>query len=57
MIKLKRVYEGPSPKDGLRFLVERLWPRLRPAKERAGRGFVPEGGVLEQMPDHLDKDE
>ena len=27
MIKLKRVYETPSPKDGLRVLVERLWPR------------------------------
>ena len=27
MIKLKRVYEIPSPDDGLRVLVERLWPR------------------------------
>ncbi|MCG8606274.1 DUF488 domain-containing protein [bacterium] len=27
MIKLKRVYETPSPEDGLRVLVERLWPR------------------------------
>ena len=27
MIKLKRVYENPSPKDGLRVLVDRLWPR------------------------------
>ena len=27
MIKLKRVYEEPSSKDGLRVLVERLWPR------------------------------
>ena len=27
MIKLKRVYEPPSPQDGLRVLVERLWPR------------------------------
>jgi uncharacterized protein YeaO (DUF488 family) len=27
MIKLKRVYESPSRKDGLRVLVERLWPR------------------------------
>ena len=27
MIKLKRVYEEPSQKDGLRVLVERLWPR------------------------------
>jgi len=27
MIKLKRVYEEPSPDDGYRVLVERLWPR------------------------------
>ena len=34
MIKLKRVYESPSSKDGLRVLVERLWPRGL-TKERA----------------------
>ncbi len=27
MIRLKRVYEPPSPDDGTRVLVERLWPR------------------------------
>lgn len=27
MINLKRAYEEPSPDDGLRVLVERLWPR------------------------------
>lgn len=26
-IKLKRAYEGASKEDGLRILVERLWPR------------------------------
>lgn len=26
-ISLKRVYEHPSPEDGTRILVERLWPR------------------------------
>jgi uncharacterized protein YeaO (DUF488 family) len=26
-IKLKRVYEAPCPEDGLRVLVDRLWPR------------------------------
>jgi uncharacterized protein YeaO (DUF488 family) len=26
-IALKRVYEPPTPQDGLRVLVERLWPR------------------------------
>jgi uncharacterized protein YeaO (DUF488 family) len=27
MFKLKRAYEEPSSEDGLRVLVERLWPR------------------------------
>ena len=27
MIKLKRIYEPSSDDDGLRILVERLWPR------------------------------
>jgi uncharacterized protein YeaO (DUF488 family) len=26
-IKLKRAYEPPSPEDGTRILVDRLWPR------------------------------
>ena len=34
MIKLKRVYEDSSPNDGLRVLVDRLWPRGL-TKERA----------------------
>jgi uncharacterized protein YeaO (DUF488 family) len=34
MFQLKRVYDEPSPDDGFRVLVERLWPRgIR--KERA----------------------
>ena len=27
MIRIKRVYDPPEPEDGVRFLVERLWPR------------------------------
>jgi uncharacterized protein YeaO (DUF488 family) len=27
MIALKRAYEKAAPEDGVRFLVERLWPR------------------------------
>lgn len=34
MIKLKRVYEMASPRDGFRVLVDRLWPRGL-TKERA----------------------
>ncbi len=26
-IRLKRAYDQPAPEDGLRILVERLWPR------------------------------
>ncbi len=34
MLHLKRVYDTPSPRDGTRILVERLWPRGF-TKERA----------------------
>ena len=27
MIQIKRVYEPAAPRDGTRFLVDRLWPR------------------------------
>ncbi|MGB9082638.1 MAG: DUF488 family protein, partial [Desulfuromonadaceae bacterium] len=27
MIRVKRVYDQHVPEDGLRFLVDRLWPR------------------------------
>ena len=33
-IKLKRAYEAPAPEDGMRILVDRLWPR-RLSKQRA----------------------
>ncbi len=34
-LKVKRVYEPPSPEDGVRVLVDRLWPRgLREEKAR-----------------------
>ena len=35
MLALKRVYDKATPEDGVRFLVERLWPR-GVSKERAG---------------------
>jgi uncharacterized protein YeaO (DUF488 family) len=38
MIKLKRAYEPASPGDGLRILVERLWPR-GVSKQRAQLDF------------------
>lgn len=37
-IRLKRVYEPPTPRDGVRVLVERLWPRgLSKDKARVDR--------------------
>jgi Uncharacterized conserved protein len=27
MIKIKRVYGPPAPRDGFRMLIDRLWPR------------------------------
>ncbi len=27
MIKIKRAYDSPSPEDGKRILIDRLWPR------------------------------
>ena len=37
-ITIKRVYEEPSEKDGLRILVDRLWPRGLD-KEKAAIGL------------------
>ena len=34
MIRIKRVYSEPSPRDGVRILVDRVWPRGI-SKERA----------------------
>lgn len=34
MIRIKRIYEEPSEDDGLRILIDRLWPRGI-SKERA----------------------
>jgi len=34
LLKVKRIYEAPSPDDGYRILVDRLWPRGF-TKERA----------------------
>ncbi len=34
-VSLKRIYEKPSPQDGYRVLVDRVWPRGM-TKEKAG---------------------
>jgi uncharacterized protein YeaO (DUF488 family) len=44
-VKVKRVYEEPSPDDGFRILVDRLWPRgltkLRAKADLWLRGIAP----------------
>lgn len=40
MIQVKRVYESPSRQDGLRVLVDRLWPRGL-SKQRAAIDWWP----------------
>lgn len=37
-IQTKRIYEAPSPSDGIRILVDRVWPR-GVSKERADLAF------------------
>jgi uncharacterized protein YeaO (DUF488 family) len=37
-LRVKRVYEAPSPEDGTRILVDRLWPRGL-SKEKAHVDF------------------
>ncbi len=48
-IRLKRAYEEPSPDDGVRVLVERLWPRgltrERAAVDRWLKDVAPSSGL------------
>ncbi len=49
MIQLKRVYDEPGPHDGMRFLVERLWPRgIRKADLRTD-GWQKDAGPSSQL--------
>ena len=38
MLKIKRIYDEPSEKDGMRILIDRLWPRGL-SKEKAKIDF------------------
>lgn len=59
MIKLKRAYDDPTPDDGCRVLVDRLWPRGVSKEEAALDRWMKEvapSHVLRQWFDHdLDK--
>lgn len=49
MVRVRRVYEPPQPQDGLRVLVDRLWPRgLRREAARVdlwARNLAPSDGL------------
>ncbi|MDA8168479.1 MAG: DUF488 family protein [Nitrospiraceae bacterium] len=49
MVKTKRVYDAPAPDDGLRVLVDRVWPRgLTREKARVDiwiRDIAPSSGL------------
>ena len=49
MIRLKRVYEEPSPGDGVRFLVERLWPRGVRKTELPADGWCKDAGPSSEL--------
>ena len=44
MVKLKRAYEPVSPTDGIRLLVERLWPRGLSKEQLKLDGWIREIG-------------
>ncbi len=41
-IKIKRIYETPSKEDGIRILVDRLWPRGISKKKASLNEWLPE---------------
>lgn len=49
MIQLKRVYDEPGPHDGVRFLVERLWPRGIRKTDLRTDGWQKEAGPSSQL--------
>jgi uncharacterized protein YeaO (DUF488 family) len=49
MIQLKRVYEKPAPRDGIRFLIERLWPRGVRKSDVHEDGWLKDVGPSDQL--------
>jgi uncharacterized protein YeaO (DUF488 family) len=49
MIQLKRVYDEPGAHDGVRFLVERLWPRGIRKTELQIDGWEKDAGPSTQL--------
>lgn len=40
VIRIKRVYEPRAPEDGMRFLVDRLWPRGKKKEDLQIEGWI-----------------
>jgi len=49
MILLQRVYEKPTTRDGVRFLIERLWPRGIRKADLPIDGWQKEAGPSTQL--------
>jgi uncharacterized protein YeaO (DUF488 family) len=49
MIQLKRVYEEPEAHDGVRFLIERLWPRGIRNADLVMNGWEKEAGPSDEL--------
>lgn len=49
MIRLKRVYDPTDPRDGRRFLVERLWPRGIRKEQLRMDGWVKEAAPSDAL--------
>ena len=49
MIKLKRVYEAEAREDGVRYLVERLWPRGVKKESLHIDGWLKEAGPSTEL--------
>jgi len=47
-IRIKRIYDPPEDEDGLRVLVDRLWPR--PQEDRCPHRPVGEGARADRAP-------
>ena len=51
-IRIKRAYDPPEPDDGLRILIDRLWPRGMPKArlDRKSTRLNSSHGLLSRMP-------
>ena len=49
MLKIKRVYEDAQASDGVRFLVERLWPRGMKKEELKMKAWLKEAAPSQNL--------